>query len=251
MRRYLVLASFFLLTNNMFAQFDSLGIRTPWYKGSINLTNGNILHGYIQNNERLHLVRFKADQANDLDEHLVDEQDIVTMEYYDSRRTTLRRFANLNYKVKVEPTTFNDKLTYLNFKGEFLEGVVLFEIVMGYSRFVALSRVSKVGLAIRVEERNNGFDAVTKKVGIEYCEEFFFFDETGILHPVLITHHLERDKENFLYKKYKPFVDRSVLRDHMEPHWKEVEGYIKKNDLEIKTHADFLQILAYYKELEK
>lgn len=68
---------------------------------------------------------------------------------------------------------------------------------------------------------------------------------------MLILNYLERDKENFLYKKYKPNLNRSVIKKYMGQYWNQVEEYLDKNDLRMKEKDDFLKLLAYYKELEK
>lgn len=68
---------FVILSIDGFSQLDDLGIDAPWNKGSIDLTTGEKLAGFIQNNERLHLIRYKPNLSNDDGVRLVGEQDIV------------------------------------------------------------------------------------------------------------------------------------------------------------------------------
>lgn len=171
-----------------FSQFDSLGINTPWSKGSITHVNGAKIVGYIQNNEKLHLIRCKPDLLTEENAQLINEDKIVTMEYFDAELKKLRRFASINYKIDVSAESLSDKTKHLSFKGEETADVALFEILMEYGQFAALSKVSKVDLALR-QEKNSIYDAATgnfvdlgsrtKKIGIEYYEEFYFFDDSG------------------------------------------------------------------------
>jgi hypothetical protein len=251
-----------LLSIESFSQFDNLGINSAWNKGSIDLATGKKLTGFIQNNEKLHLIRFKPSLSNDENTKLINEQDIALMEYYDSQTETTRKFASISYKAQTLPESFTGKKKALDLKNGDIEGVSLFEILMEYKQFAALGRITKVDVAKRTTRANalSAMDTkndwvVTKKVGLEYYEEFYFFNDEGRLTPVLILNYLERDKENFLLKNnkpenLKPNLNRSALKRHMEQYWNQVEEYLDQNDLSMKVKNDFLSLLEYYKDLE-
>ena len=252
---------FMVLSVAGYCQFDNLGINTAWNKGSINLTNGEKLTGFIQNNEQLHLIRYKPSLSNDDGSRLINEQGIALMEYYDLQTKTTRKFASISYKAQSLPESLAGKKKSFELSNRDIEGISLFEILMEYKQFAALCRVTKVDVATRTRKADvlsaidtkNDWD-VTKEVGFEYFEEFYFFNDEGRLFPVLILNYLERDKENFLYKRnyknYKPDLNRAIVKRHMEQYWDKVEEYLDKNDLSMKLKSDFLSLLEYYKELE-
>src|SRR5688500_11807835 len=81
--------------SSAFAQFDSLGLNTTWNRGAILLTDNSRLNGFIQNNERLGLIKFKTalDQTN---EQSFQEKRIAKMEYFDSDLSRKRKFYSIN-----------------------------------------------------------------------------------------------------------------------------------------------------------
>lgn len=129
---------------------------------------------------------------------------------------------------------------------------------MEYKQFAALCRVTKVDEAKRttIHKLTQRTDLlVTKKVGFEYYEEFYFFNDEGRLSTVLILNYLDRYREDYLLKRnkpenYKPDLNRSAVKKHMNQYWDQVEKYLDTNDLSMKVKEDFLSLLEFYKELE-
>jgi hypothetical protein len=81
-------------------------------------------------------------------------------------------------------------------------------------------------------------------------KKIFFIGEDGKLNVVLGLNYLEKDKENFLARKSKTFVDRKLISEYMLNHWTEVDEYIKLNSLDLRLKEDFIKVLKFYSNID-
>lgn len=113
------------------AQFNDLGVHGLWFEGKIILSDLTPLKGYVQYNDKLGLIKFKTSEGEE--EHSFTEKRIIQMEFFDTKQSAYREFANFNFK-EVETEW---------------EGTLLFEIIIEFKEFAVLSRRYPVYPAMR------------------------------------------------------------------------------------------------------
>jgi hypothetical protein len=217
--------------SSAFAQFDSLGLNTTWNRGAILLTDNSRLSGFIQNNERLGLIKFKTalDQTN---EQSFQEKRIAKMEYFDSDLSRKRKFYSIN--INDEESGFQDE--------------VLFEIIMECKDFAVLSKKSNVQKAKRDRSTNYGVSFTT--VGYEQLEKIFLVGVDGKAELIQVSSAFEKDKGKLLAMPVGPFFDKETFKKFVGPAWKDINSYVKKEKLKLTEKDDLVSALEFYRELQ-
>jgi hypothetical protein len=217
--------------SSAFAQFDSLGLKTTWNRGAILLTDNSRLSGFIQNNERLGLIKFKPtlDQS---EEQSFQEKRIVKMEYFDAELSRKRKFYSLNFKD--EERGFQDE--------------VLFEIIMECKEFAVLSKKSNVQKALRERSTNYGFSFTT--AGYEQFEKIFLVGVDGKAELVQVSSAFEKEKGKLLAMPVSPYFDKETFKKFVGPAWKDINSYVKKEKLKLTEKDDLVSVLEFYQQLQ-
>lgn len=239
------------------SQIDGRGLELPWYKGSIDLSDGTKLVGLVQNNEKLRLIRYRVNLVSEI--QFIDRKDIHKMEYYDSLSVAHRRFALVNYRVHVSHKSFDDKMKYFNFNGEIIEDKDLFEVIIECNRFAVFAKVSSTDFTLRMNEKGYlnptigrvGNLSKVKKRGLDYFEEFYVFDDLGKLYPLVTLNYTELGLDKQPNKAVRrPPINRLLLKKYMGGYWEEVESYMEDEKLLVKTKSDLLKLMRFYKKFE-
>jgi hypothetical protein len=213
------------------AQFDSLGINTEWNEGTVVLNDNSNLKGYIQNNDKLGIIKFKKDPSS---EEILSfqERSIQTMEYYDNRLSKKRIF----YTLYVE----NEQYVF--------KGKLLFEVIMVLEEFVVLSKKHSVNPAIRT--RTDYYGGVHyAKVGYEQYEEIYLANDHGDSGLLLIYNEFEKDKSKPFASKIKPFFNDKLFQKYTGSKWEQIRKYAKQERLDLGDKSDLMKALEYYDQL--
>jgi hypothetical protein len=230
-KRIILVGGFLIscLSNSLYAQFDDLNQSTNWYRGEIKLRSEKTLVGFIQNNDRLGLIKFKTNLDTDDTEESFQEKSILALEYFDTDRNKLRIFYSFNYKS--EESGFS--------------GSLLFEVIKDFKTFAVLSKKSKMDL---VGKDNSGMEGFSKAAGliIGQKEGFFCVDETGKLEYFLIVEYTMKDGIMRDKKKNKIKYKEAVLRKYFNEHWDEIKEYAAENGLRFSNKDDIVSLLDQY-----
>jgi hypothetical protein len=214
-----------------FSQFDSLGLNSPWNKGEIILDDNSILKGYIRNNDKLGLVKFKKELTDD-EERSFHEKRISSMEYFDEEISKKRKFYTFNVD-----------------DGTGLPGAILFEIVMEMNHFAVLSKKQRVVPAVR--NYSNDTPLSYRKVGYEQLERIYLVGEDAKAELLLAVTEFERDKAAVFAQPIAVVFNKKVLEKYTGSKKDEIKDFVKKNKLHLKRKDDVLMTLDYFYQLEK
>jgi hypothetical protein len=206
------------LATESFAQFDSLGIKTPWNKGSITFHDQSIVNGEIQFNDKLGLIRFRQNIAEE--GVIVTEMRILAMQLYDSAAACKRRFMC------------------------FGNPALLYEVLREFEHFALLSTVDRVDIAVRTTYNAYAPPSQTK-VGYEQFEYLCLLGDNNQFDVVLVVNEFERLKRSMANKK-SPYLNKKKLEKHLAGDWKKFQQIVKVRKLNLKKREDFLKAFDYY-----
>lgn len=215
------------------AQFDSLGLNAAWNPGTLVLNDFSTLRGYIKNNDKLGLIKFK-NNLDDESEESFQEKRILTMEYFDNVLSKSRTFTTVYVK--------NDQSGF--------HGDLLVEVIMELHDFAVLSKVYSVSMALRERRDYYGISSHAK-VGYEQFEEIYLVGEDKEGELLLVSSEFEKDKSKPFASKLKPYFNDKLLQKYLGLKWQQVNAFIKERKLSMKTKADLLVALEYFAELER
>ena len=228
---YCVITLVFWPLTHTYAQFDSLGLKTKWRKGSIVLENNSSRKGIIQFNDKLGMIKFK--ETPDSEEESFVETSIAAMQFYDDDTKGWRNFALFNVKESETGRV----------------GVMLFEVVMEFKKFALLTRVERVNIATRKREDALG-NLRNVRVGYEQFENLCLVDEEGTATLVLAVSEFERNKLS-MASKLKPYLNKRALEEYLADDWDAFQAIVKTNELNLKRRDDFIRAFQYYREVEE
>ena len=219
-----------LLSNFLHAQIEELNQKVNWYRGEIVLRSDKKLVGFVQNNDKLGLVKFKTDlDEPENEEESFQEKSILTLEYFDTDRNKMRHFYTFNYKS--EQTGFS--------------GPLLFEVLKDFKTFAVLSKKSKMDVVGKDKSGMEGFsDAAGLIVGQQ--EGFFCLNETGRIEYFLLVEYLQKDGIVKDKSKTKVKYREEVIRKYLKDHWNEMKEYAEKNGLRFSNKDDVITLLDHY-----
>ncbi|HYF70694.1 MAG TPA: hypothetical protein VD884_21310 [Ohtaekwangia sp.] len=212
------------------AQFNDLGVHGIWFDGEITLNDLTSLKGYVQYNDKLGLIKFKASQEDD--ERSFTDKRILQMEFFDTQKSTYRKFA-----------TFNLKATDSGW-----EGSLLFEIVMEFRDFAVLSRRFPADPALR--NVGDFYNPKIVNIGYDLTEQICVAGTDGEVGLVLQTTDTELvGSKPLIHRKVKPVLFAGVMIKYMGIKWKHVRTFVKANKLKLTEREDLMSAFAYYEQL--
>lgn len=235
------------------AQFDSLGLNTPWNEGTLNLSDHSTLSGFIQYNDKQSVVKFRRQIDDDSEEKTLDESDIQEMHYFDSENSVNRRFATFDY--------------YQDDSGT--KGYVLFEIIEEFRNFAVVSRYSSVSALVKRSSRLNTISSIAfgysphytahqinykRKAGYKQTGDLFIVDQEGQVSLLLRVYEIEKNngkqKKVSAIGKFQPRFNESLFRKHANDYWEALEDYIMERKLNLEDRMDVIDVLNFYGRLE-
>lgn len=221
-----------ILAELSFAQFDNLGINSKWHKGHIVLSDGEIIQGYIQNNDKLGLVNLKESLEDTVSASFQDKS-IQSMEYFDNDLDKNRRF--ITFKINDEQS------------GK--QRMMLLEIMMEFKHFAIASKIFSVEPAFR-QRQNINYQTYYARVGYEQFEFIYILSEDGEINILQTTTVLEKSKMRPFAGKSQDFFDRDLLKKHVGQKWDQIKDYMSENNLKFNTKEGLFATLEYYGRLE-
>jgi hypothetical protein len=225
---YLLAIQFLYLPGFSFAQKDSLDLKLKWYAGTLLLDDSTSLRGFVQNNEKFRLIKFR--QRLDAGEEMsFQEKRILSMQFFDSTLSKDRNFFTL--EIEDESSLY--------------QGPVLFEVVMVMKDFVVLSR--KFG--VLPDEKPKKIEP--SKIEYDQVEKVFLAGEDSKAQLLLLMVLPDNNKTRKAVVPIEPFFDWDVLKKFTGTKWNDVKAYIKKNSLNVYRKSDLLNALEYYQRLEE
>ena len=210
------------------AQFDSLGLNTPWNNGTLVLDDNTTLKGSIQFNDKMGLIKYRKNP--DDEERSFVETSISAMRIYDEEAARWRNFAVFNVN-HVQTGTMN---------------TMLFEVLMEFSNFALLTRVDRVNVGVRHRQDMYG-NFHTVRVGYEQFEHLCLVDEGGTAHVVLSVSEFERNKFA-MASKLKPILDKKSMEKYLGDDWDKFQDLVKSNKLNLRKRDDFVRAFEIYQE---
>lgn len=198
-----------------------------WNYGTLLLSDSTMLNGFIQNNEKFRLVKFKK-LLTDTAEIPFQERRILSMQFFDSTLSTTRNFFTLE----------------IQDEGSLYHGPVLFEVIMVMKNFVVLSR--KFGVLPNDKAKGRGDDT---PIEYDQVEKIFLAGEDSKAELLLLTVLMDSKDVRKQDHLIEPFFDWDVLKKFTGSKWNDVKAYIKKNRLNVYRKGDLLATLAYYRQL--
>ncbi len=231
-----ILILFTIYSSLVLAQFDNLGVNTNWNDGTITLLKEkNTLKGLVQNNDKLGLVKFRKHGDDDTKILSFPNKSILTMEYFDARMSSKRRFASLYFK--------NTET------GE--EGYELFEIINEFKHFALVTKTFQVSPLVKGYVGQNG-QTYYDQVGYQQQEGIYFVNEEGIIELYLMISKTEREWEVFrIFKRKKAYVNESLIEKYTGRHWRAVKDFSKKQKLDKRSKSDLIELMDFYQKLER
>lgn len=227
---YCTLGLILFLVLDVQAQFDSLGVKTSWNKGSITLRDNVSIQGQVQFNDKLGTIMFRKNP--DDEPEMFSEINIAAMTFYDEKTARWRKFGTFD---------INDVQTGRHYRK-------VLEILMEFKDFALLSRAERVNFATRnmLKEQNRYPNA---KIGYVQFERFLLIDAEGIARDVLVVNEFERDKF-VIAKDIKPFLNKEHIKKYLKDDWTNFQAIVKTNKLKLKKKEDFLAAFEKLREVK-
>ena len=216
-----VLGFFICLCSN--AQLSKMGLDSEWNKGQIVLNDGKIYKGFIQYNDKMGLVRFRAHSSDSTDSESFGVRRIREMNFTNDNGRPLKNFLSVN--------------------GSFCE------ILRVYKHSALLLEIGRVENDIRTSTDKYG-RTTSRKVGIIQFQRIYLAIEDS--EPAVLLSGSVRQPDGIVSGKsrkiirYKHYLNKKLLNQYTEKYAQEFSNFIKQERLNTKSREDLLKAIDYY-----
>lgn len=206
-----------------------------WTEGSISLNSGTKLTGKVKYNDKVGIVNFKSDSA----EEIFHTTKISLMTILDSNTKKKRTFISLPY---------TDDVTRREATG-------LFELLKELKDFAFMAFRPPAQLTDVKGTRTTGPNhapALSTRTSIAQSEQLLFITPDGDTDVYLKISAFVTDGLLLNYSKSQSkVVGKEFLKKYFGNHLSQLKKFAKEKKLKFTEKKDFLEILEFYAMLEK
>ena len=226
---------FIILCSVSYAQ--NVSNREGWTKGSITLTNGTTLNGYVTYNRQEDFITYRDGDNN----KVFTSRNVIQVSFYDATEGGERMFVSLPYK---DDYTSQDQTPY-----------VIFEVLKEFSGFAVLSRITPAEAGFLASTRNVIMSTpITRAYEPESIQQdvIYIVDDKGSIRPYfkevyrVNSHASERDE----HSKAKILNERLLSEYIGFATYQKLQEYASENHLSFHQRAGFMKVLAYYETIQ-
>jgi hypothetical protein len=211
------------------AQHDTLKSNSDWNSGVLTLKEGTIMEGFINHNEKLRSIKFKA-KLQDEGELSFAEMSILSMKYFDNNTLKTREF----YTWEVEDD------------GSTIQGPAVYEVIMVMKNFVVLARKFAV---LPTSGSRSRKDSNSSKIEYDKVEKLFLAGE-GTKAELLWLGALKDEGSKSHGSQIQPFFAADVMKKYAASYWRDIKSFVKQNRLDLERKTDLMKALTYFHQLE-
>jgi hypothetical protein len=210
--------------------------REGWTKGSITLTNGTTLQGYVTYNHREDFITYRDGDNN----KVFTSRNVIQIRFYDATQGGDRIFVSLPYTADY---TSQDQTPY-----------IIFEVLKEFRDFAVLSRSAPAEAGFLASTKNVIMSTpITRSYLPETIQEetVYIVDDKGTIRPYFKevyrenAHASERDE----HSKAKILNERLLAEYIGFSKYQKLQEYASENHLNFHQRAGFMQVLSYYETL--